>query len=88
MHKIDYNRLFHHADNSFVKVFSITKVNASPDTGYSTEYLCQIIKDKDVDLKKTCLHDLVKLADLKIRRKSSMHCIEFISTAVFQTYFK
>ena len=70
------------------KVFSVTKGNASLDTGYLAEYLCQTLKDKDVDLKTTCFHDLVKIADLKIRTKSAMHCLEFISTAAFDTFVK
>ena len=82
------NVLFHHRDNSFIKVFSITQGNASLDAGYLAEYLCQTIKDKNIDLKKTCFHDLVTMADLKIRSKSAMHCIEYISTAGFKTYLK
>ena len=74
--EIDYNQLFHRRDNSFIKVFSITKGNTSPDTGYLAEYVCQTIKDKDMDLKTTCFHDLVKMADLEIRKKSAMHCVE------------
>ena len=46
------------------------------------------IKDKNIDLKETCFHDLVTMADLKIRRKSAMECIEYISTAGFKTYLK
>ena len=88
--EIDYNPLYHHRDNSFIKVFSITKGNASPDTGYLVEYLCQTMKDKGIDLKTTCFHDLVKIADLRIREqtKSASHCVEYISTAAFETYFK
>ena len=82
----DKLKLFHHRDNAFIKVFSITKGNAAPDSGYLVEYLCKMMKQ--TDLKKNCFHKLVKMTDLEIRKSSAMHCIEFVSTACFETYFQ